>query len=96
MNVHVVLANAMGGVQYCGAFVSRAQAEQHLAKGGFGKNPRVVECAVEGAQLKPNVVYVAQTLNPTMDVHDFVGVYGNFESAQQASGSKGSTLEVTL
>lgn len=96
MNVHVVLANAMGGIQYCGVFGSRAEAEQRLNKGVFGQNPRVVECTVEGMQLKPNVVYVAQTLNPTMEVHDFVGVYGNFESAQQASGPGGSTLEITL
>lgn len=96
MKVHVVLANAMGGVQYCGAFASSPDASQHLAKGVFGNNPRIVEFDVEGPQPDAKVVFVAQTYNATMDVHDFEGVYGNFESAQRASGAKGQSLRITL
>ena len=96
MKIHIVLANAMGGVQYYGAYASSSEANNHLAQGVFGQSPRVVDFEVEGPQPEPNVVYVAQTYNPTMDVHDFEGVYGNYESAQRASGPKGQPLKVTL
>jgi hypothetical protein len=96
MKVYVVLTNAMGGVQYGGAFASSLEAHQHLTQGVFGSNPRVIEFDVGGVQAEQNVVYVAQTYNPTMDVHDFEGVYGSFESAKCAGGLKGLPLKVTL
>lgn len=96
MKVHVVLADAMGGVQYNRVFASKAEADQHLAKGVFGKFPRVVEFDVKGAHPDPKVVYVAQTYNRTMDTHEFEGVYGTFENAQIASGPKGQSLNITL
>jgi len=96
MKVHVVLADAMGGVQYCGAFTTSTQANQRLIEGVFGKSPRDVECSVTGVHPDPNVVFFAQTYNRTMDIHDFEGVYGNHDSALLASGLKGQPLRVTL
>lgn len=71
-------------------------ANEHLAKGVFGATPRVVELDVNCTQLDPNVVYVAQTYNRAMDIHDFEGVYGNYDSALHASGPKGQPLMIKL
>jgi len=96
MNVFVVLADAMRVVQYCGVFASKDQAEAHLEKGVLGSNPRVIGFQVIGSQPDPKIVYVAQVLNKAEDAHDFEGVYGNFESAKQASGPQGTTLTVSI
>lgn len=96
MNVFVVLADAMRVVQYCGVFALKDQAEAHLGKGVFGRNPRVIECQVVGSQPDPKIVYVAQVLVRAEDAHDFEGVYGNFECAKQASGPQGATLTVSI
>lgn len=87
MNVFVVLDNAMGGDQYAG--VHRVRPEDRLGS-------RIIEVEVIGAQTDPQVVFIAQTLDPTMDVHRFKGVYGDFETAHRASGQRGSTLTIEI
>ncbi|WP_241294351.1 hypothetical protein [Burkholderia stabilis] len=87
MNVFVVLDNAMGGDQYAG--VHRVRPMDRLGS-------RVIEVEVIGAQTDPEFVFIAQTLDPTMDVHRFKGVYGDFETAHRASGQRGSTLTIEI
>ena len=87
MNVFVVLDNAMGGDQYAG--VHRVRPEDRMGS-------MVIEVEVRGAQTDPQFVFIAQTLDPTMDVHRFKGVYGDFETAHRASGHRGATLRIEL
>ncbi len=96
MRMHVVLAHAMGGIQYSGVFEFSSDAKQQSAQGVFGNSLLVVEFDVDGPQSETNVVFVGQTYNATMDVHDFEVVYGNFDSAQRASGPQGQSLRGTL
>ncbi len=56
----------------------------------------MVEVKVVGAQADPQLVYIAQTYDRTMDVHRFEGVYGDYETADRASGPQGSPLGVKI
>lgn len=87
MQVFVVIADAMGGEQFVGA---------HRARPDAGTAVRVLEVKVIGPQPDSEFVYIAQTYDRTMDVHNFKGVYGDYESARGASGPQGSTLEVKI
>lgn len=87
MNVFVVIDDAMGGDQYAGAYRTRPDARP---------GTRILEVKVVGAQTDPEVVYIAQTYDRTMDVHRFAGVYGDYESARRASGPSGVALNVQI
>ncbi|MEX3694211.1 hypothetical protein AB3X91_37845 [Paraburkholderia sp. BR14263] len=77
MNVFVAIDDAMGGDQY--ASVRRTRPDDR-------PGAKVREVKVVGAQTGPQFVYVAQTYDRTMDVHRFEGVYGDYETADRASG----------
>lgn len=96
MKVFVVLINAMGGVQHAGVHTTHAEADKRAAEIVVGSNPRVVEFVVRGDQDEVNVIFITQTYDRTMDIHNFEGVYGNHESAMHASGPQGQPLRYTL
>ncbi|WP_155768292.1 hypothetical protein [Burkholderia vietnamiensis] len=87
MKVFVVIDDAMGGDQYAGVHRTRPDARP---------GARVVEVKVVGAQADPQLVYIAQTYDRTMDVHRFEGVYGDYGTADRASGPQGSPLGVKI
>jgi hypothetical protein len=87
MKVFVVIAHAMGGEQFVSV---------HRARPDVGQGSRVLEVNIVGTQTDPEVVYIAQTYDRTMDVHNFEGVYGDYDRARQASGPKGSALNVNI
>ncbi|TES60687.1 hypothetical protein E2P84_44110 [Burkholderia cepacia] len=87
MKVFVTLANAMGGLDFRGAH--RTAPEPKAGE-------RVLEVAVIGNQPDPQVVYIAQTYDRSMDVHNFEGVYGDYEPARAASGPRGVALKIEI
>ncbi|HDR9758753.1 hypothetical protein KDX16_32195 [Burkholderia vietnamiensis] len=87
MNVFVIIGDAMGGEQYAGV---------HLTRPDDRPGSQVREVKVVGPQSDPQFVYVAQTYDRTMDVHRFEGVYGDYQTADRASGPKGVTFEVKI
>ncbi|WP_157643744.1 hypothetical protein [Burkholderia ubonensis] len=87
MKVFVVLANSMGGVQFV---------RVHRVPPDVGTGASVLEVNVVGVQPDPTVVYIAQTYDRAMDVHNFEGVYGDYDSARIASGPRGQALTVKI
>ncbi|MGA4114165.1 hypothetical protein ACI2TD_18070 [Ralstonia nicotianae] len=87
MKVFVVIDDAMGGNQYAGVHRDRPDARP---------GTWVLEVNVVGVQTDPQFVYIAQTYDPTMDVHRYEGVYGDYDSARCASGQRGSTLSIKI
>lgn len=87
MKVYVVVADAMGGTSFVGAYRTRPNAQA---------GQRILEVSVLGVQPDPTYVYIAQTYDRTMDVFNFEGVYGNYEITLQRRGQDGSTLNVEI
>lgn len=87
MKVFVVVAEAMRGLR----FVSVHRTRPDVCDGNTAHQATVV-----GHQSDPEVVYIAQTYDRSMDVHNFEGVYGNYDEARSASGYKGSTLQTKI
>lgn len=96
MKVFVVLSNAMGGVRSSGVYRTRDAADLRASENIFGTDVRTIDFEVIGIQSDPNVVYIAQTYDRIMDIHNFEGVYGNYDDASRASGSKGQPLSCSL
>ncbi|WP_429484681.1 hypothetical protein [Paraburkholderia youngii] len=87
MSVFVVIAEAMCGVQFVSV---------HRVRPDVSGGDTVSEVSVVGQQIDPEVVYIAQTYDRSMDIHNFAGVYGNYDDARSASGQKGSTLQMKI
>ncbi|CAN7781023.1 hypothetical protein LJR296_008004 [Cupriavidus necator] len=84
MKAFVVIAGAMRGVQFVSV---------HRTRPDVGGGDTVHEVSVVGQQIDPEVVYIAQTYDRSMDIHNFAGVYGNYDDARSASGPKGTPLQ---
>ncbi|MGS0622400.1 hypothetical protein ACU8YE_05785 [Ralstonia sp. VS2407] len=87
MKVFVVIDSAMGGNVYAGV---------HRARPDARPGTWVLEVNVVGLQTDPDFVYVAQTLDPVMDVYRYEGVYGDYDRAHRASGQGGSALRIKI
>ncbi|KAA1003446.1 hypothetical protein FVF58_36995 [Paraburkholderia panacisoli] len=81
LRVFVVIDEAMHGL-HC-VSVHR---KHPTVSGGHA----VHAATVLGLQTDPDVVYIAQTYDRSNDIHNFAGVYGNYDEARSASGAKGS------
>jgi len=84
MKTFVVIDNAQRGVQFVSV---------HRERPNVDSGDTVLEVIVVGRQSDPEVVYIARTYDRSMDVHNFAGVYGNYDDAHSASGQKGSPLQ---
>ncbi|MBB1636089.1 hypothetical protein [Cupriavidus sp. UME77] len=84
MKTFVVIDDAMRGVQFVSV---------HRERPNVGSGNSVLEVGVVGRQTDPEIVYIAQTYDRSMDAHNFAGVYGNYDDARSASGQKGSPLQ---
>jgi len=80
-SVFVVLEEAMHGL-HC--------VSVHRTRPTVSSGKAVHEVTVLGSQSDPEVVYIAQTYDRSNDIHNFAGVYGNYDEARSASGEKGS------
>jgi hypothetical protein len=93
VDVFVILTHYMGGVQhYGGVFASMSAAQDHLVKNEIGGNPQIVKTSVIGPVDERGNVYIASTYDPSLDIHNFLGVYGSFEDADSAAGDGGLAL----
>lgn len=77
----------MGGVQFVSV---------HRSQPSVGGARLVQEMTVVGQQSDPDVVYVAQTYDRSLDIHNFEGLYGNYADAHSASGPKGRPLQIAI
>lgn len=87
LKVFVVIAEAMRGLHFVSV---------HRARPIVSDSNAAHQVTVVGQQVDPDVVYIAQTYDRSMDIHNFAGVYGNYDDARSASGQKGSTLQVKI
>jgi hypothetical protein len=92
MEVFVVISRYMQGIQEAGVFRTRQEAEQHIRSAGVGGSPSVQMASVVGELADPAKVFTASQYDASTDLHDFVGVFGSYESAKQAAGSRGLVL----
>ena len=96
MKIFVVLTDMMGGPHFVGADRSMAAALEREASCNQGANKRVIEIDVIGELSDPNVVYIAERLERSLDVFHFDGVYGNYEAAARSAGDKRNALRYEL
>jgi hypothetical protein len=68
----------------------------HRARPGVSGGETTYEHVVVGPQVDPEVVYFARTYDRSMDIHNFAGVYGNYDDARSASGPRGSPLQTKI
>ncbi len=81
LSVFVVLEEVMHGL-HC--------ASVHRTRPTVSGGEAVHAVTVLGSQSDPDVVYIAQTYDRSNDIHNFAGLYGNYDEARSASGAKGS------
>jgi hypothetical protein len=87
MRVFVVIDEAMRGVHCLSV---------HRTRPNLSGGHAVQEVSVVGSQIDPEVVYIARTYDSSNDIHNFSGVYGNYDEARSASGAKGSPLPTKI
>jgi hypothetical protein len=87
MSVFVVIDEAMRGL-HC--------VSVHRARPNVGGGHAVHKVSVLGPQTDPEVVYVARTYDRSNDIHNFAGVYGNYDEARSVSGAKGAPLPTKI
>lgn len=87
MSVFVVIDEAMRGL-HC--------VSVHRAPPNVSGGHAVHEVSVAGSQIDPELVYIARTYDRSNDIHNFAGVYGNYDDARSASGPKGSPLPTKI
>ncbi|MGV8894215.1 MAG: hypothetical protein ACOH2K_14995 [Burkholderiaceae bacterium] len=92
MNVFVILNYTLGGMQDMAVFRSRAGADAYLADKTIQGRVEVLSIIVFGDLSESGVVFTASTYDPSHDIHNFEGVYGDYKRAKQVVGAKGSVL----
>ncbi|HXU94083.1 MAG TPA: hypothetical protein VFP33_10575 [Gallionella sp.] len=96
MEVFVIVTHYMNGIGESGVFASMGDANAHIAKQQMGGDPMVVKCNVVGELDDKSTVFTASTYDHSNDIHNFKGVFGNFEQAKIAAGEKGLVLNRTV
>lgn len=92
MIVYVLLNHSMGTANDVAVCASKPIADGFIEKhASVGRN-EVVEHDVIGDIEQPGRVFTASVYEPTNDVHNFVGVYGNFALAKRMAGERGLVL----
>jgi hypothetical protein len=87
LRVFVVIEEAMHGL-HC--------ARVHRSHPKVSAGEAAHEVTVLGSQNDPEVVYIAQTYDRSNYIHNFAGVYGNYDEARLASGAKGSARPIKI
>jgi len=90
MSVFVVVTHYMYGKQAEQIFASEKTAKENInnRKDESG-SPTIEEFSVEGEKKSENHVFIAGSYDRANDIHNLVGIYGNYDDAKKAAVEHG-------
>ncbi|MDA3926398.1 MAG: hypothetical protein PF904_17045 [Kiritimatiellae bacterium] len=96
MKVYAIVVHYMNGSDAVAVFSTLETANKYLERHDDGGSPEIVEKQVQGELEEENKVFIAHSYDKVFDIHNFVGVYFNFEEANKAAGEKGLVLNMII
>ncbi len=92
--VFVVVTHYMGGSAAEQVFSSDKAAQTYIInRNDEGGSPTVQEFSVQGIMKDKGYVFTAGSYDPSNDIHNLIGIYGNFDDAYKAAGEQGEVLQ---
>ena len=96
MIVYAIVTHYMEGNDVIAVFSSFENAKNFLATYAGGGSPEIVKKQVQGKIKEKNKVYPAGTYDRVADIHNLIGIYGNYEDAKKLSGEGGLVLTMDV